>query len=63
MAPMQLTLAGKPHTAATPWARLPQAVLDRTCFFHHGTYTVVHPDLGDVMTLQGLVFQRTCWCR
>jgi len=58
MAPTQLMLAGKQHTAAAPWARLPQAMLDRTCFFHHGTYTVVHPDLGDVMTLQGLVFQR-----
>ncbi|HEY4882600.1 MAG TPA: DUF1501 domain-containing protein [Myxococcales bacterium] len=58
MAPTQLTLLGKQHTAAAPWARLPQAMLDRTCFFHHGTYTVVHPDLGDVMTLQGLVFQR-----
>lgn len=58
MAPTLLTLAGKQYTAATPWARLPQAMLDRTCFFHHGTYTVVHPDLGDVMTLQGVVAHR-----
>jgi len=58
MAPTQLMLAGKQHTAAAPWARLPQAMLDRTCFFHHGTYTVVHPDLGEVMTLQGLVSHR-----
>src|SRR5882762_7905172 len=40
---------------ATPWAQLPQAMLDRTCFFHHGTYTVVHPDMANVMTLQGFV--------
>jgi hypothetical protein len=55
MAPAQLTLSGQTWTAATPWAQLPQAMLDRTCFFHHGTYTVVHPDLANVMTLQGFV--------
>jgi hypothetical protein len=32
-------------------------MLDRSCFFHHGTYTVVHPDLAKVMTLQGFVSQ------
>jgi hypothetical protein len=55
MAPATLTLSGQQWTAATPWAQLPQAMLDRTCFFHHGTYTVVHPDLAKVMTLQGFV--------
>jgi len=58
MAPTSLMLAGKPYTAAAPWALLPQAMLDRSCFFHHGTYTDVHSDLGEVMTLQGLVLQR-----
>ena len=43
--------------AAAPWAGLPAEMLMRTCFFHHGTYTVVHPDLGKVMTLQGFVSQ------
>ena len=57
MAPAALTLSGQSWTAATPWAQLPQAMLDRTCFFHHGTYTVVHPDLAKVMTLQGFVSQ------
>jgi hypothetical protein len=57
MAPAQLTLLGQAWTAATPWAQLPQAMLDRTCFFHHGTYTVVHPDLAKVMSLQGFVSQ------
>jgi hypothetical protein len=57
MSPASLTLSGKTWTAATPWAQLPQAMLDRTCFFHHGTYTVVHPDLAKVMTLQGFVSQ------
>jgi len=55
MAPAPLTLAGQAWTAATPWTQLPQAMLDRTCFFHHGTYTVVHPDLANVMSLQGFV--------
>src|SRR5262249_36195618 len=50
-----LTLAGTATTAAAPWAALPQAMLDRACFFHHGTYTVVHPDQAKVMTLQGFV--------
>jgi len=58
MAPTALKLAGKQYTAAAPWALLPQAMLDRTCFFHHGTYTEQHSDLGEVMTLQGLVLQR-----
>jgi hypothetical protein len=58
MAPTALTLAGKQYTAAAPWALLPQPMLDRSCFFHHGTYTNVHSDLGEVMTLQGLVLQR-----
>jgi len=57
MAPAQLTLSGRAWTAAKPWAQLPQAMLDRTCFFHHGTYTVVHPDLAKVMSLQGFVSQ------
>jgi hypothetical protein len=55
MAPAQLSLGGKTFTAATPWAQLPQAMLDRACFFHHGTYTVVHPDLAKVMKLSGFV--------
>jgi hypothetical protein len=55
MAPTPLTLGGRSFTAAAPWAALPQAALDRTCFFHHGTYTVVHPDLVKVMTLQGFI--------
>jgi Protein of unknown function (DUF1501) len=58
MAPTSLTLAGKQYTAAAPWALLPQAMLDRTCFFHHGTYTNDHSDLSEVMRLQGLVLQR-----
>jgi hypothetical protein len=55
MAATSLTLAGKSFTAARPWSQLPQALLDRTVFFHHGTYTVVHPDEGKVLALEGNV--------
>lgn len=55
MTPTQLKLAGKTYTAALPWAQLPQPLLDRTCFFHHGTYTVVHPDEVQVLALGGSV--------
>jgi hypothetical protein len=55
MAPTALTIGGKSYTAALPWAQLPQALLDRMCFFHHGTYTVVHPDEVKVLALAGAV--------
>jgi hypothetical protein len=53
MAPTSLTLAGKAFTAAQPWSTLPQPLLDRMCFFNHGTYTVVHPDEVKVLSLEG----------
>jgi hypothetical protein len=53
MAPAPLTLRGAPYTAAAPWATLPQAVLDRTCFFHLMTNTPVHPKEPDVLSLMG----------
>ena len=55
MAETPMTLGGTPHTAAKPWASLPQTVLDRTCFFHHGTYTVVHPDITKVLKLENAI--------
>jgi hypothetical protein len=51
MAPGPLTLNGQKYTAAAPWATLPQAVLDRTCFFHLMTNTPVHPKEPDVLKL------------
>ncbi len=53
MAPTQLKLGGKAYTAAAPWAALPQAVLDRTCFWHMMTNTPVHPKEPDVLKLMG----------
>jgi hypothetical protein len=46
MAPTPMTLSGKTYTAAKPWASLPQAVLDRACFFHHTTLTNSHANEG-----------------
>jgi Protein of unknown function (DUF1501) len=53
MAPTKLQIAGKTYTAAAPWAQLPQAVLDRTCFWHLMTNTPVHPKEPDVLKLMG----------
>ena len=53
MAPTNLTIAGQSYKAAAPWATLPQAVLDRTCFWHLMTNTPVHPKEPDVLKLMG----------
>jgi hypothetical protein len=53
MAKTTLTIAGRTFSAAAPWATLPQAVLDRTCFFHMKTNTPVHPKEPDVLRLMG----------
>jgi hypothetical protein len=38
---------------ANVWSTLPPSVLARTCFFHHATYTVIHPDEGKVLRMMG----------
>lgn len=48
-----LSLGGRSFFAAAPWATLPQAVLDRTCFFHHATLTSGHPGIPKVLGLPG----------
>jgi hypothetical protein len=53
MAPTPLTIQGQPYTAAAPWATLPQAVLDRTVFWHLMTNTPVHPKEPQVLQLMG----------
>jgi hypothetical protein len=53
MAPAPLTIRGQSFTAATPWSTLPQAVLNRTCFWHLMTNTPVHPKEPDVLKLMG----------
>jgi hypothetical protein len=56
MAPTPLTIQGAGYTAAAPWATLPQAVLDRTCFWHLMTNTPVHPKEPDVLKLMGAIY-------
>jgi hypothetical protein len=51
MVPTPLTIQGQTYVAAAPWATLPQAVLDRTCFWHTMTSTPVHPKQPDVLKL------------
>ncbi len=51
MAETALTLKGTASTAAKPWANLSQSVLDRTCFFHHATYTPVHGEMARVQRM------------
>ncbi len=46
-------LGGQSYTAAAPWATLPQAVLDRTCFWHVMTNTPIHPKEPQVLGLMG----------
>jgi hypothetical protein len=53
MAPTSLTMQGQTHTAAAPWATLPQNVLDRTVFWHLMTSTPVHPKEPQVLELMG----------
>jgi hypothetical protein len=53
MAPTSLSILGQSYTAAAPWASLPQAVLDRTSFWHTMTNTPVHPKEPDVLKLMG----------
>jgi hypothetical protein len=53
MAQTKLKLGATMTSAAAPWAALPQAVLDRTAFFHHRTQTANHGELNKVLNLFG----------
>ena len=55
MAPTPMTLGTGRTTAARPWATLDPATLARTCFFHHGTYTINHGNHPKVLRLMGAV--------
>jgi hypothetical protein len=48
-----ISLGGQMRKGAQIWSTLPASVLARTCFFHHGTYTVIHPDETKVLALFG----------
>ncbi len=53
MAPTRATFGGKAATAALPWTQLPEAVRNRTAFWHVMTNTPVHPKEPDVLKLMG----------
>jgi hypothetical protein len=53
LAATPMMLGGEMVKAGKIWSTLPAAVLARTCFFHHGTYTVIHPDEGKVLRMMG----------
>ena len=55
MAETALTLGTVSTTAALPWSKLPQGVLDRTTFWHAMTNTPVHPKETDVLRLMGAI--------
>jgi hypothetical protein len=57
LAPTTLTIQGQTYTAGKPWASLPQAVLDRTTFWHIMTNTPVHPKEPQVLELMGAAAQ------
>ncbi|HMJ10132.1 MAG TPA: DUF1501 domain-containing protein [Polyangiaceae bacterium] len=48
-----LQLGSTATRAAQLWTQLPQWALDRACFIHHATRTVVHPDMPKVLRLMG----------
>ncbi len=53
MAKTSFKLGSTTVEAAQPWSTLPQAVLDRTSFFHHTTLTNNHANQPKVMRLMG----------
>jgi hypothetical protein len=62
MAATTMTLGGRSVKAAQIWSTLPAAVLAQTCFFHHGTYTIIHPDEVKVLGLNGQVASGEMLC-
>lgn len=55
MAPTPMTFGARMVKGAQIWSTLPAPVLARTCFFHHGTYTIIHPDEIKVLRLLGQI--------
>jgi hypothetical protein len=60
VAPATFALGGKMVTGAQVWSTLPQNVLDRTCFFHHATFTNSHPNEPKVLRLMGQTSRQEC---
>jgi hypothetical protein len=55
MAAANITQSSVTRKGAAVWNTLPQAMLDKTAFFHHGTYTIIHTEESKVIRLMGAV--------
>src|SRR5205823_5517714 len=53
MAATTIRMGARSAVGAQVWSTLPAAVLARTCFFHHATYTNSHPNEFKVLQLMG----------
>jgi hypothetical protein len=62
MASTPMTFGARTVKGAQIWSTLGPAVLARTCFFHHGTYTIIHPDEVKVLGLLGQVASGEMLC-
>jgi hypothetical protein len=58
MAKTAMTIGSTATSAAAAWAGMSPAILSRTCFFHHGTYTNSHGDAAKVNRLMGAVMRQ-----
>lgn len=58
MAAAAMSVGGRSYQAALPWTQLPAAMLARTSFLHHSTYTNSHGDAAKVNTLMGAVMRQ-----
>jgi hypothetical protein len=55
LAKTPISIGGQMVNGAQVWSTLPASALARTCFFHHGTYTIIHPDEVKVLALNGAI--------
>lgn len=51
--PVNFNLGSQSVRAGECWSSLPQGLLDRSGFWHHGTFTNAHPDFSVVVGLNG----------
>ncbi len=62
MASTPMTFGSRTVNGAKIWSTLGPSVLAQTSFFHHGTYTIIHPDEVKVLGLLGQVANGEMLC-
>src|ERR1019366_1313651 len=62
MASTPMTFGSRTVDGAKIWSTLGPSVLAQTSFFHHGTYTIIHPDEVKVLGLLGQVSNGEMLC-